>query len=92
MSTFRGKPVFRPQGGAKDAPLSEWQKTAHRAVSQGGRLYKNKSTGDMHIVSPSGSHWGSFKSQPEMYQGGSLSKYEPEENTEDITDDFKNGK
>jgi hypothetical protein len=91
MSTFRGQPVYRPQGVAKDAPLTEWQKLAHRAVSQGGRIYQSES-GDMHLVSPSGAHWGSFKSRPEMYQGGSLGKFEPEEGSEDITSEFVNGK
>lgn len=91
MTTFQGQPVFRSQGKAKDAPLTEWQKTARRAVGQGGRIYRDSSTGDMHLVSPSGSHWGSFKTKPEMFEGGSLNKYEPQENTEDITNDFKNG-
>ena len=92
MPRFQGQPVFRNQGKAKDAPLSEWQKTATRAIGQGGRIYKNQSTGDMHLVSPSGSHWGSFEAKTEKYQGGSLGKYEPEENTEDITSDYANGK
>jgi hypothetical protein len=92
MPRFQGQPVFRNQGSPKNAPLSEWEKTAHRGISQGGRLYKNKSTGDMHLVSPSGSHWGSFTSNPESYKGGNLNKYEPEENAEEITRDFKNGK
>ena len=91
MTTFMGKPVFRNQGTAKDAPLSEWSKTAHRAVSQGGRIYKSES-GDMHIVSPSGAHWGSFKVRPEAFEGGSLKTYEPEKNSQDITSDFANGK
>jgi hypothetical protein len=91
MPKFQGQSVFRNQGRTKDAPMSEWQKTATRAIGQGGRIYKNQ-FGDMHIVSPSGSHWGSFNSKTAAYQGGSLGKYEPEENTEDITSDYKNGK
>ena len=91
MPRFQGQSVFRNQGSPKNAPLSEWQKTAQRGVDQGGRLYRNSSTGDMHLVSPSGSHWGSFTANPESYKGGNLNKYEPEENTEDITGNFKNG-
>lgn len=87
MSTFRGKPVFRPQGQSSQ---KNWGGEARRMVEQGGRVFRNQQ-GDVHIVSSAGSHWGTFKNKPQMYQGGSLQKYSPEEGSEDITESFYNG-
>lgn len=84
MPTFNGKPVFRGQGKAQDGQLQEWDKTARRAITQGGRIYQSQ-TGDMHIVSPSGAHWGTFNSLPQKFEGGSLQKFSPDNESTDIT-------
>lgn len=87
MPKFQGRPVFRPQGQSQK---TNWGGEAMRMVEQGGRVFRNQQ-GDMHIVSSSGAHWGTIKNQPNMFQGGSLSKYQPEKDSEDITESFYNG-
>lgn len=88
MTSFNGQPVFRSHGKSRDNQMSEWSKTANRVIGQGGRIYQSQS-GDMHIVSPSGAHWGTFRAKPEMFEGGTLSKYEPDEGSYDITSKFQ---
>jgi hypothetical protein len=87
MPSFKGQPVFRPQGQSKQP---NWGGEAMRMVEQGGRVFRNQQ-GDMHIVSAGGAHWGTIKNQPNMFEGGSLSKYQPEKGSEDITESFYNG-
>jgi hypothetical protein len=84
MPAFRGNRVFRPQGQTQ---RNNWGGDARRLIEQGGRVYRNRQ-GDMHIVSAGGSHWGTIKNQPNMFEGGNLSKYQPEEDSEDITESF----
>ena len=87
MSTFRGKPVFRPQGQSQS---KNWGSEARRLIEQGGRVFRNQQ-GEMHIVSAAGSHWGTIKNQPNVFEGGSLKKYTQEKGSEDITESFYNG-
>jgi hypothetical protein len=61
-----------------------------RLISQGGRAYRNQQ-GEVQIVSPSGSHWGTLSQTPDMkyqFRGGGLGKYDPDETSEDITESF----
>lgn len=88
MPTFRGQPVFRPRGQYKDHPVEDWEGMARRAVKTGGRIVKSD-TGELHILSPSDAHWGTYKQTQGLFEGGTLQKLGKKENLQDITEQFQ---
>ena len=86
MATYNGERVFRPRGQYQDHPSRNWGNYARRAVQGGGRIMQSD-TGDYHVVSPSGAHWGTFKANQGAFSGGTLRQYEGD-NNRDVTEDF----
>lgn len=88
MTTFKGNKVFRPSGQPKNNVTEDWSSVARRAVMGGGRIIKSKS-GEQHIVSPSGAHWGTYKAAQGLFEGGTLKQYQGDDDGEDITSTFQ---
>lgn len=84
MPSFKGQRVFRNQGYSGRQPDTEWSKTASKAISQGAKVFQDDS-GAQHLVSPSGAHWGTYKRREGLYEGGTLSKFSPDDSAQDIT-------
>ena len=87
MPTHNGRKVFRPQGRNKDYQRDDWDTHARKAVSSGGRVVQT-STGDIHLVSPSGSHWGTYKAKQGLYEGATLNRLDADTDIQDITDRY----
>lgn len=88
MTTFKGKKIFRPRGQYQDHPTEDWNATARRAVEGGGRVVRSN-TGEMHLVSPSDAHWGTFNPTSGGFEGGTLQKLQSDGQLEDITDKYR---
>lgn len=86
MPTHNGRKVFRPQGRPQDYSTDDWASYARKAVRSGGRVVQGN--GEVHLVSPSGSHWGTFKTQQGVYEGATLKKLDTDSDLRDITDQF----
>jgi hypothetical protein len=69
-------------------PSRDMVDAAYRARTHGGRILANKRTGEMHIVSPSGSKWNSYDQQVNHLRGGDLSRVGDQNDIVDITDRF----
>lgn len=87
MPSFRGQRVFRQRGQYQDHSNADWQDYARKAVQSGGRIVASE-TGEHHIVSPSGAHWGTYNTQQGRFQGGTLQRFEGNDRTQDITEDY----
>lgn len=88
MTTFNGQRMFRPRGKLQDHPSQDWEAYARKAIVGGGRIVQSKS-GDYHIISPSDAHWGTFRAQQGIFEGGTLQKVQDGAELRDITEYFQ---
>ena len=82
--------VFRGQRVKRAAQSTDWETMAQKAIMSGGRLVQSGS-GDLHLVSPGGKHWGSFNTRQGTYAGGTLSQMPDDDEYRDVTDQFFRG-
>lgn len=69
-------------------PSRDLVEAASRARAHGGRVLADKRTGEMHIVSPAGSKWGSYDQTVNHLRGGDLRRVNGDDDIVDITDTF----
>ncbi len=69
-------------------PSRDLTEAAYRARAHGGRVLRNRDTGELHIVSPSGANWNTYAQSDNHLRGGDLSPVAKKDALEDVTDVF----
>lgn len=86
-SRHPNRQVPRRQGSPVNYGRDDWDEFARKAVRSGGRIVQSAS-GDTHIISPLGNHWGTFKQQQGVSEGASLTRLSDNDDLSDVTDRY----